>query len=182
MEYLYGKLNRLVEAQKYKFTSNDGSIITLVDSNNNVDLSINLDKLVQLKQIKKDLDSSDDIIKYYGLFAYNSNTNQFDIPLGDEIKIDTSNSGGGSNILPNFGDIQIQVGVQNVYDDAGNLIGTAPKYAKLDTSISEGGNLIISQIPVSAIADKEIIVDDSGNQIEVQVQSELDGNVGGEVY
>jgi hypothetical protein len=79
LDYLYGDLNKLIELQKYKFSSSNGTILTSIDSENNVDLILNSQRLVKLKQIRKDIDSSDDVIKHYGLFAYNPVTEDFDI-------------------------------------------------------------------------------------------------------
>lgn len=42
MDYLYGNLNKLVELQKYKFTSSDGTILTSIDAENNVNLNANV--------------------------------------------------------------------------------------------------------------------------------------------
>ena len=41
MDYLYGNLNKLVELQKYKFTSSDNTILTSIDDENYVDLRAN---------------------------------------------------------------------------------------------------------------------------------------------
>lgn len=187
MDYLYGKLNKLVEAQKYKFTSSDDTILILNNNNdgiNQIDLSFNSKKSIKLLQVTKDADPSNDLIKYYALYAYNPNTNKFDIQLGDEIIVDTLNNGSGDDALPTIlSNIQIVVGEEKIYDEDGNEIGTVPKYANLSTSLSEGGNLIFPQIPASAIMDTETVYDkDTGETITVQVQSNLDGNAGGEVY
>ena len=54
MDYLYGKLNKLVEAQNYNFASSDGTVSVSSNSNGQkeVDLSVNTQYIVTLKQIK----------------------------------------------------------------------------------------------------------------------------------
>lgn len=69
MDYLYGNLNKLVELQRYKFVSSDNTILASVDGKNCVDLNANTQQLVTLKLTKVE-----NSIKYYSLFAYNSDT------------------------------------------------------------------------------------------------------------
>ena len=119
MEYLYGSLNKLVDLQKYKFISSDNTVNTSVDTKNQVDLSVNTQQLVTLKAITK----QDGVpgINYYRLFAYNSATDSFDLPLGDEIA-----TGNGNFNLSTINSAWVQVGeyqkVEPALDEQGNPI------------------------------------------------------------
>ena len=186
MEYLYGNLNKLIEAQKYKFTSSDNTVVASITDKNQVNLSVNTKKLITLKQVKKDLDPKDDPIKYYALYAYNPISNQFDIKLGDEIKIDLSTSDDAASKVETA---YVKVGEEQKYDESGNPIYDengkpvmVPILKEVVTDVSQTGQLVISQIPASAIVDKTTEVDESGNTVEVQIESNLDGNAGGDVY
>ena len=194
MDYLYGNLNKLVELQKYKFTSSDNTILTLVNDENYVDLSANTQQLVTLK-----LSKVENSIKYYRLFAYNSDTKLFDIPLGDEIIVgEPSNSGGMESIdsawvivgeyqkmepvlgpdgLPTF---DPETGIQimtPVYDENGAPV-MVPIYHKIEASINSEGQLKLGRIPASAIVDYTL--DENNNPI--YIESVIDGNAGGKVY
>ena len=92
--FLYGELNKQVEYLKYKFKSTDGSALIL-QKDNVVDILVNVpeidtQKIVTLKQIKKDQTEQNPNIKYYRLYAFNKDTNNYDIEIGDEIIIDTT--------------------------------------------------------------------------------------------
>ena len=187
MDYLYGNLNKLVEAQKYKFTSSDNTILTSITNKNNVDLTVNTQNLVTLKRVKKDLDISDDPIKHYALYAYNPITRQFDIKLGDEVEIDTSAS---DNVANEVKKAFVKVGETQKYDEQGRPEYDAqgnpvmvPILKEVVVDVSQSGQLVLSQIPASAIVDEEVVKDEHGNVVEIiQIESNLDGNAGGEVY
>lgn len=176
MNYLYGELNNLIEAQKYTFKSTDG-ILQISNNDKNVDFTVNTSSLVTLKRIQKDFSVDDDKIQYYGLFAYNSNTKTFDIQLGDEIKIDTSISGTG------FSDkLLVKTGEKQITDENGFIIGTEPVFSEITIS-KITGQLVLEQIPVTALVDHEKVLDIAGNEVgRKYFQSVLDGNYGGEVY
>lgn len=186
MEYLYGNLNKLVELQKYKFASSDGTIlVSTTDSENSIDLKVNIDQLVTLKQVRKDNSPKDDPIKYYALYGYNSQTNQYDIRLGEEIKIDTSSS---DDVADRIETAYVKVGEEQAYDpvtkeplyeDDGVTPIMVPILQEVKTDVSKTGQLVLDQIPASAIVDTHINVE-TGE--ETQIQSLLDGNAGGEVY
>lgn len=194
MDYLYGNLNKLVELQKYKFTSSDNTILTSIDDENYVDLRANTQQLITLK-----LTRVENSIKYYSLFAYNSDTQLFDISLGDEIIVgEPSNNGGmapidsawvivgeyqkmepvlGPDGLPIF---DPETGIQimaPVYDESGNPV-MVPIYHKIEANIDSKGQLKLGKIPASAIVD--YILDENGNI--VYIESVIDGNAGGRVY
>lgn len=202
MDYIYGSLNKLIELQKYKFTSSDDTISTSINSDNQVDLSVNTQQIVTLKQVQKDIDLSDDQIKYYSLYAYNPSTKQFDIKIGDEIVIDTSilddtassiesawvKVGEYQKLEPavdEFGNPLLDEDgnqiMNPVYDEDGNPV-MVPMYQQITSSVSGTGQLMLSQIPASAIIDTTIKTDEYGNVEETYVQSIIDGNVGGIVY
>lgn len=187
MEYLYGSLNKLVEAQKYKFSSSDNTISTSVTDKTNIDLTVNTQSLVTLKQVKKDLSPIDDPIKYYALYAFNHVTGQFDIKIGDEIKIDTSSS---DDVASKIETAYIKVGESQkydevtgkpVYDENGNPV-MVPILSQIVTDVSQSGQLVLNQIPASAIVDEHFITDENGNITVQQIESNLDGNSGGRVY
>lgn len=150
MDYLYGKLDELIESQKYKLSTQhplQGSI----DSTNTIKLSVDLERLVTIKQVKKDNVPDDDIIKYYRLYLFNDRTGLFDIPVGDEIVV---NSQVGS-----FTQISsVIIGGQEV-----------------PAVITETGQLKLDYIPVSALMDKEYIIDPETNDI-VYYENIIDGN------
>ena len=135
------------------------------------------------------------------MFAYNSDTKLFDIPLGDEIVVGepTNNNGGtmpsinsawvivgeyqkmepvlDSNGLPTF---DPETGIQimaPVYDKDGNPV-MVPIYHKIEATIDSEGQLKLGRIPASAIVD--YITDENNNQI--YIKSVIDGNAGGKVY
>lgn len=64
MDYLYGKLNELIETQKYKVSA-DEPVYAQIDSTNTINISLDNERVVSLKQVKKDNQPADDIIKYY---------------------------------------------------------------------------------------------------------------------
>lgn len=199
MDYLYGDLNKLIELQKYKFTSSDGTILTDINDSNVVDLTVNTQNLVTLKQVQKDSDPQDDQTKYYSLYAYNAKSEDFDIKIGDEIVINTS------GVTPTVKETWVKVGeyqkVEPLLDEFGNPVidenGSiitypvydengdpviVPMYQKIISSVSGTGQLMLSQIPASAIVDTTTLVDSFGNVEENYVESLIDGNFGGIVY
>lgn len=186
MPYLYGKLNKEIEYLRYKFSSSDGSIsISKIDGEEfNLDLTSNIKALVTLKQVKKDLSPNDDPIKYYALYGYNPSTKQFDIKLGDEIVIDTSLSDNNADKVETA---WVKVGEQQKYDEDGNPMfeedGVTPIIVpilqEVTVNVSQTGQLILDQIPASAIVDKHI---DADTGKESLIKSVLDGNAGGEIY
>ena len=97
--FLYGELNKQVEYLRYKFKSTDGSALILQnDKDHSVDILVNVpnfskidtQKIVTLKQVKKDQSQQNPNLKYYRLYAYNDLTKEYDIEIGDEIVIDTT--------------------------------------------------------------------------------------------
>ena len=191
--YLYGQLNNYVEYLTPEFSSTDGTItVSLLDNNSNkLDLSVNTTNLITLKQVKKDIDPSDDPIKYYSLYAYNNSTKQFDIKIGQEIVVDTSLS---DNVDSFIQSVSIKVGEKETYvdriDEDGNIVldeqgnpvqdlVIVPIYAITNASVTESGQLRLDKIPFSGLTDKYIDVE-TGK--ETQIEALLDGNVDGEVY
>lgn len=202
MDYLYGNLNKLVELQKYKFASSDGTVFTNIDSSNNVDLSVNTQQLITLKQVQKDNDPKDDQIKYYSLYAYNADTKNFDIKIGDEIVVDTSVL---DDIISSIETTWVKVGEYQkvepatdengnpLFDEDGNQIMNpvfdengdpvmVPMYQKISTNISSTGQLVLDKIPANAITDVAITQDEYGNSKSTFIESIMDGNLGGVVY
>lgn len=196
--YLYGKLNKQIEYLRYKFESSDGTIFIDKLDDYSIDLTTNIQSQLKIKQVARDADPSNDLVKYYALFAYNKKTNKYDIQLGDVIPV------GGSGGSIHTTDVYVKVGEQvkmipvldengnQVYDDQGNILLEAardeqgnliyvPLYEKVAVD-EESGQLIIKQIPASAIIDHEIKLDQDGNEIKEYIESTLDGNAGGEVY
>lgn len=184
--FLYGELNKQVEYLRYKFKSTDGStFISQNDRDHTVDFSINTSNLVTLKQVRKDTSIEDDPIKYYSLFAYNANTKQYDIKLGDEIVIDTSVADENAQSIK---EAYIIVGHKQSVDSEGNplfdengnpIMEPIWQKVKVEVDATVPGNLVLSQIPTSALIDYETRVDENGNIVEVPIQSILDGNSGG---
>lgn len=176
MNYLYGELNNLIEAQKYVFKSTDGTL-NICNDDKNVDFAVNTSSLVTLKRIQKDFSADDDSIQYYSLFAYNSNTKAFDIRLGDEIKIDNSILGAG---LP--AKFLIKTGEKQITDENGFVTGIEPIFSEVATN-NVTGQLVLEQLPIAALVDHEKVLDIAGNEVgRKYFQSVLDGNYGGEVY
>lgn len=176
--FLYGELNKQVEYLRYKFQSTDNTAILSEDKKNNVlDISVNTAQLVTLKQVKKDSSTLDDPIKYYSLYAYNSDTRAYDLKIGDEIVVDTTFSDDIASVIK---DAWIKVGEKQAVDENGELLWTEddfgnkiplmqPVYQKIETVINtETGQLQLAGIPVSALVDKHA----DGTTIE----SILDGN------
>lgn len=137
--YLYGQLNNYVEYLRYKFKSTDTAFISESDDHN-IEIDINTSNIVRLLQIQKDNDTDNDAIKYYRLFAYNTATKNYDIPLGDELKIgDTS----GSII------------------DLGNIAHFEINGKSIEVKVTEGGNLEFN-LPVEVFANQ--ILDGNGGE------------------
>lgn len=192
--YLYGQLNNYVEYLRYDFSSTDGTVSISAKDDYKIDLSVNTTNLITLKQVKKDNDPSDDPIKYYSLYAYNSATKDYDIKIGQEIVVDTSLADDAANKINTA---FIKVGEQQkyenrldengspildsegneikdpVYDNDGNPV-MIPIYQEVIVDVSQSGQLVLDKIPASAIVDEHA----DGTRIE----SVLDGNNGGEVY
>lgn len=184
MDYLYGKLNKLVELQKYKFISSDNTILTNED-NNTVDLSVNLSQLIMLKQVKKDASPLDDPIKYYALYGYNHLTDAFDIKLGDEIVVDNSTADDAASAVKTA---FVKVGEEQKFDPVTGLPELDPDTGKpimvpilkeVVVDVNKTGQLVLDQIPASAIVDKHTNQETGEEEI---IQSILDGNTEGEVY
>lgn len=151
--FLYGELNQTTEYLRYNFTSNDGSL-KISQSDYNVDFQVNPNTLVILKHIKVDITTEDDVIKNYGLFAYNPNTNLFDIQLGDTIKVgSSSNIGVGGITEAKIGDTIIPV------------------------SVNEAGQLVLEFLPSTAIKDTEpnYVYNEETQEWEY-IETSIDGN------
>lgn len=186
MEYLYGKLNDLIEQQKYKFTSSDGTINITNSKDNKFDFTVSeaARPLVTLKQVHKDFNTKDDQIKYYSLFRWNPRTNNYDIQLGDEIVVGATANTSTDNQFKAW----VYIGEKQVADEHGNLvynpdgtIKTEPVYEEV--GISATGQLVIEQIPTSALIDYHVMQDVNGNIIGTEyINSVIDGNAGGKVY
>lgn len=149
--FLYGELNKEVEYLRYNFKSSDGSV-SINQNNYDVDFSVNTQTLVTLKRIQLDTSLEDDVIKSYGLFAYNPTTKQYDIQLGETIKVGASNAGGITSVF---------------------IAGE-----EIPFTISETGQLVLEYIPSRAIKDEEnSIVWDEINQEWIIKENKLDGNL-----
>lgn len=149
--FLYGELNKEVEYLRYDFKSSDGSL-KINQSDYNVDFSVNAQTLVTLKRIQLDASLDDDVIKHYGLFAYNSVTKEYDIQLGETIKVGASSAGGVTSVF---------------------IAGE-----EIPFTISETGQLVLEYIPANAVKDeKDPIVWDEVNQEWIIKENRLDGNL-----
>lgn len=186
MPYLYGKLNKEIEYLRYKFSSSDGSVfINKINGEEfNLDFSANAQALVTLRQVKKDNSPLDDPIKYYALYGYNSSTKAYDVKLGDEIVIDTSLADDSANKIEYA---YVKVGEEQVYNpETGepmyNEDGTPimkPILQQVVVDVSQTGQLVLDNIPASAIVDTYINPETGKEEL---IESVLDGNVRGEVY
>ena len=186
MPYLYGELNKELEYLRYKFSSSDKSIsISEIDGEEyKLDFTTNAQALVTLKQVRKDLSPDNDPIKYYALYGYNPITKDFDIKLGEEIVVDTSLSDDNANKVQYA---YVKVGEQQKYDEEGNPVFEAdgktpvmvPILQEVKVDVSQTGELVLSEIPASAIVDTHI---DPETGKEEYIESILDGNSGGQVY
>lgn len=149
--FLYGELNKEVEYLRYNFKSSDGSL-KINQTDYNVDFSVNTQTLVTLKRIQLDTSLDDDVIKHYGLFAYNPVTKEYDIQLGETIKVGASSAGGVTSVF---------------------IAGE-----EIPFTISETGQLVLEYIPASGIKDEEDpIVWDEVNQEWIIKENLLDGNL-----
>ena len=149
--FLYGELNKEVEYLRYNFKSSDGSV-SINQNNYDVDFSVNTQTLVTLKRIQLDTSLEDDVIKHYGLFAYNPTTKQYDIQLGETIKVGASSAGGITSVF---------------------IAGE-----EIPFTISETGQLVLEYIPPGAIKDEENpIIWDEINQEWIIKENKLDGNL-----
>lgn len=183
--FLYGELNKQVEYLKYKFKSTDNNtIIEQNDDNHTVSIGVNTTNLVTLKQVRKDMSTDDDPVKYYSLYAYNADTRAYDIKIGEEIVVDTSLSDDNASKIETA---WIKVGEEQVYDPITNEPlynddGTPvmkPILKQVTVDVSQTGNLVLSNIPATAIVDYETHTDDNGNIVQTPIESILDGNAGG---
>lgn len=137
--YLYGQLNNYVEYLRYKFKSTDTAFIAET-ADHNIEIDVNTSNIVKLLQIQKDNDLDNDAIKYYQLFAYNTKTKNYDIPLGDELKIgDTS----GSSI------------------DLGNIAHFEINGKSIEVKVTESGNLEFN-LPIEIFTNQ--ILDGNGGE------------------
>lgn len=149
--FLYGELNKEVEYLRYDFKSSDGSL-KINQTDYNVDFSVNTQTLVTLKRIQLDTSLDDDVIKHYGLFAYNPVTKEYDIQLGETIKVGASSAGGVTSVF---------------------IAGE-----EIPFTISETGQLVLEYIPAYAIKDEEDpIIWDEVNQEWIIKENRLDGNL-----
>lgn len=147
--FLYGELNRTTEYLRYT-----SKTLSIDNSSSVYSIDINPNTLVTLKRVQIDSSIEDDVIKTYGLFAYNPNTQQFDIQLGDTFQVGTT-SGSTSNIS------EVKIGNQII-----------PAY------MNEAGQLVLEYIPVNAIKDIDDspIYNEDTNEWELH-ESSLDGNI-----
>ena len=145
MDYIYGKLNKLVDAVASKIVTDDDSV-TLSTQGSTTYIEINKHKLVELRRLHNRIPTQ------YQLFGYNTDTKQFDIPLGDKIIV----SGGEAS-------------------DEGVVI-TSAKIGNqfVDAYVDEAGQLNISSIPIAAITDTDYYYKPDGS-IEYY-ESVIDGN------
>lgn len=149
--FLYGELNKEVEYLRYNFKSSDGSL-KINQADYNVDFSVNTQTLITLKRIQLDSSLDDDVIKHYGLFAYNPVTKEYDIQLGETIKVGSSSAGGITSVL---------------------IAGE-----EIPFTISETGQLVLDYIPTNAVKDEENpILWDEVNQEWIIKENRLDGNL-----
>lgn len=149
--FLYGELNKEVEYLRYNFKSSDGSL-KINQADYNVDFSVNTQTLITLKRIQLDSSLDDDVIKHYGLFAYNPVTKEYDIQLGETIKVGSSSAGGITSVL---------------------IAGE-----EIPFNISETGQLVLDYIPTNAVKDEENpILWDEVNQEWIIKENRLDGNL-----
>ena len=149
--FLYGELNKEVEYLRYNFKSSDGSL-KINQADYNVDFSVNTQTLITLKRIQLDSSLDDDVFKHYGLFAYNPVTKEYDIQLGETIKVGSSSAGGITSVL---------------------IAGE-----EIPFTISETGQLVLDYIPTNAVKDEENpILWDELNQEWIIKENRLDGNL-----
>ena len=147
--FLYGELNKTAEYLRYT-----SKTLNVVNSSTEYSIELNPNTLVTLKRIKVDSDIEDDVIKNYGLFVYNPNTQQFDIQLGETISIGSSS---GSSININ----EVKIGDQ-----------TIPAH------MNTAGQLVLEYIPVNAIKDIEESPEKNEATGEWELhESSLDGNI-----
>lgn len=187
MDFLYGQLNNLIEAQKYEFSSSS-NILKIFQNENLINFNIDTTQLVTFRRIQKDANTADDLIQYYGLFAFNENSGLFDIQLGDELRIDMRAIGVGSG-PSTLNKLYILTGQKQSVDTDGNPLYQPdgnpvlePDFREVTTS-TVTGQMIIDQIPVSALVDHYKILDSSGTVTKIEyINSIIDGNAGGEVY
>ena len=125
MDYIYGKLNKLVDVTASKILSNDESI-TISTEGSATYVEINKHKLVELRKL-----SNRQPIQYQ-LFGYNNETKKFDIPLGDKITLTGNGSDSGVVIT-------------------GAKIGDQP----VDAYVDDVGQLVIESIPVAALKNSD---------------------------
>lgn len=188
MDFLYGQLNNLIEAQKYEFSSSS-NLLKILKNGNSINFNIDTTQLVTFRRIQKDTNLADDLIQYYGLFAFNENSGLFDIQLGDELRIDMRTIGSGDSGSSTLNKLYILTGQKQSVDTNGNPLyqpdGSPvlePDFREVTTS-TVTGQMIIDQIPVSALVDHYKILDSSGTVTKIQyIDSVIDGNAGGRVY
>lgn len=189
--YLYGQLNNYIEYITPEFQSTDTITVGSVDGNpNKINLQVNTNNLVILKEIIKD-ESHNSRIKYYGLYAYNPNTKQYDIRLqGPELIIDTSLANPTERVETVYVQVGEKIIQEPVLDDAGNPIldpdgnqvfkdVIQPIYDYVTIKVNPGtGAIHFSSIPANMVVDYKVDADGQRSYIS----SLVDGNIGGEVY
>lgn len=158
MDYIYSELNNKLSQNTQSdcvSTQFENSTTTTISNvnDNTVSVDVNTQNIVRLVTVKKDSDASDDVIQTLRLMAFNKLTNQFDIPVGEDINIDHRNYSQSSNITH-------------------AKIGGAVVPAHIDSS----GQLVLQYIPISSIVDTYYEQDSSGNYEQVYVDSVIDGN------
>ena len=144
MDYIYGKLNKLVDVTASKILTNDESI-SLSKQGSTTYLEINKHKLVELRKLSNKLPIQ------YQLLGYNTDTQRFDIPLGDKITLTGDSSGGGVTIT------SAKIGDQTI-----------------DAYVNEEGQLIMESIPIAALKNSDYYYKPDGS-IEYY-ESVIDGN------
>lgn len=149
--FLYGELNKEVEYQRYSFGSSDSSV-EISETDYTVDFKVSAQTLVTLKRIQLDTELDDDVIKHYGLFAYNPKTSAFDIQLGETIKVGATSASEVSSVL---------------------IAGEEIPFA-----ISETGQLVLEYIPADGIKDSSnpIVWNEETQSWDIKY-TRLDGNI-----
>ena len=158
MDYIYSELNnKLKDKQKTEYIPIEFEENNTIDVTQTYDNTYRFDvktqNLVRLVNVKKDNDTSDDVIQTYQLMAYNKDTNEFDIPIGDEININHSNN----SLVGNINQARI-----------GDAI--------IPATIDQSGQLVLQYIPISSVVDTYYRQNSNGDYEEVYVESIIDGH------
>ena len=154
MDYIYSQLNNTVELleNQFKTTILETDQISPTETDKGVELNINYENLVRLLPISLDTDPNNDAIQQFQLFGYNIKSKEFDLPIGDPIKINHN------NVNATLKELKFK-------DANGNIIDVG-------CSVDETGATVIEYIPIAAISDTHI----TNNGEVVYVESIIDGN------